>query len=207
MPDDTFRVLFVCTGNICRSPIAERLLTHRLRERLGRQADRFAVRSAGTWGHEGSAMEPFAEATLRELGVHCDGFVAREIAAAMVASADLVLGATREHRAAAVTLHPAGSRRTFTIREFARLLAGVDPVALPADDPVTRARALVETAARRRGLVRPAHPRDDDVPDPYGAPRAMFASTAAIVDAALRVPLDLLAPAATVVGLHDAPPP
>lgn len=207
MAHDTFSVLIVCTGNICRSPIAERLLAHRLRERLGAGAQRFAVRSAGTWGHEGSPMEPFAEATLRELGVDSEGFVARELTAPMVQDADLVLGATREHRAAAVTLHPAGARQTFTIRELARLLDGTDASGLPTHDLVARARALVDTAARRRGVVRPPQPGDDDLPDPYGAPREMFARTAQVVDAALRVPLGLLAGAAPVAGVPMPPSP
>lgn len=194
MPGDRFSVLVVCTGNICRSPIAERLLAHRLRERLGPASECFDVRSAGTWGHEGSPMEPFAEEALRDLGVDPAGFVARELTADMVQRADLVLGATREHRAAVVTLHPPGARRSFTIREFCRLLDGAEADGLPTDDAVARAHGVVERAARRRGVVRPPRPGDDDLPDPYGAPRAMFVKTAEVVDAALRAPLDLLGP-------------
>jgi len=63
---------------------------------------------------------------------------------------------------------PAAVRRTFTLRELARLVADVDPAALPGANATTadRLRALVPLAASRRGLA--AHkPADDDVVDPY----------------------------------------
>ncbi|MCW2498766.1 MAG: etp, partial [Frankiales bacterium] len=139
----TFRVLHVCTGNICRSPMAEHLMREGLRQRLGDRADAFVIESAGTWGHTGSAMEPFALSTLAALGHDGSAFQARELVAEHVAAADLVLGATREHRAAAVVLQPRAAKRTFTLREFDRLLSVVDPDGLPAD-PEARAKALVE---------------------------------------------------------------
>ncbi|MCW2614387.1 MAG: Tyrosine phosphatase, partial [Frankiales bacterium] len=115
---DVFRVLHVCTGNICRSPMAERLMRAGLAERLGADADRFVVESAGTWGHSGSPMEAHAHTTLASYGVDGADFRARELVAEHVAGADLVLGATREHRAAAVVLHPRAASRTFTLREL-----------------------------------------------------------------------------------------
>ncbi|MDQ3422084.1 MAG: low molecular weight phosphatase family protein, partial [Actinomycetota bacterium] len=54
-------MLVVCTGNICRSPLAERLLQRRL-------GDRAVVRSAGVQGLEASAMDPYAAAQLERLG-------------------------------------------------------------------------------------------------------------------------------------------
>src|SRR4051812_14277854 len=153
MTDDTFRVLHVCTGNICRSPMAELLMRDGLRKRLADDADRFVVESAGTWGHTGSSMEPYALTTLSSYDVDGSAFTARELVAEHVVAADLVLGATREHRAAAVVLHPRAAARTFTLREFARLVGEVDPASLPADDPVERARALVVAAGPDRGPV------------------------------------------------------
>src|SRR3954454_23459860 len=120
---EPFRILVVCTGNICRSPMAQALLTHRLRERLGRDvADRdFVVLSAGTHGVVGHPIEAAAMDVLTGWGVSPDPFEARELVAAHVEGADLVLGASREHRAAVVTLVPGAYGRTFTVREFARL--------------------------------------------------------------------------------------
>jgi protein-tyrosine phosphatase len=190
---DTFRVLHVCTGNICRSPMAEHLMRSGLAVRLGPAADRFVVESAGTWGHTGSAMEPYALSTLESYGVDGGSFTARELVAEHVVAADLVLGATREHRAAAVVLHPRAAARTFTLREFARLAGAVDVATLPNGDPVERARALVRAAAANRGLVPPATPKDDDLADPYQAPQSAFATCATLVQQTLQGPLDLLA--------------
>jgi protein-tyrosine phosphatase len=192
MSDDVFRVLHVCTGNICRSPLAEHLMRDGLHRRLGADADRFVVESAGTWGHTGSPMETYALSTLKTYDVDGSAFAARELVAEHVVAADLVLGATREHRAAAVVLHPRAAARTFTLREFARLAAAVDGAALPAGDPVERARALVVAVAANRGLVPPQRPGDDDVDDPYQAPASAFATCGALVHSTLQGPLDLL---------------
>lgn len=192
MRADVFRVLHVCTGNICRSPLAEHLMRAGLLARLGDQADRFVIESAGTWGHSGSPMEAHALSTLASYDVDGTGFAARELVAEHVVAADLVLAATREHRAAAVLLHPRAAARTFTLREFARLAASVDAASLPAGDPVARARALVAAAAAHRGLVPPDRSRDDDVDDPYQAPVSAFAACGALVHATLQGPLDLL---------------
>ena len=145
----TFRVLHVCTGNICRSPMAEHLMRMGLQQRLGADADRFVIESAGTWGHTGSQMEQYAMSTLASYDVDGSGFSARELVAEHVVAADLVLGATREHRAAAVVLHPRAAARTFTLREFARLAGAVDRTSLPSGDVEERARALVKAASQR----------------------------------------------------------
>jgi protein-tyrosine phosphatase len=187
-----FRVLHVCTGNICRSPIAEHLMRHGLEQGWPEQAGDFVVESAGTWGHAGSPMEPHALTMLGGRGVDGAAFRARELAAEHVAGADLVLAATREHRAAAVVLYPRAAARTFTLREFARLTADIDPGSLPGGDAVERARALVRAAAGRRGLVPPARPSDDDLADPYHAPASAFAACADLVSASLQGPLALL---------------
>src|SRR3954469_13831085 len=143
-----FRVLFVCTGNICRSPMGQAMLTSRLRASLGAAAaDLVDVTSAGTYGLAGHPIEPDALDVLDELGVVPDEFAARELAKDILEHSDLVLTATREHRAATVSMLPRGSRRTFTIREFARLVEAVDVAAVWGADPVTRASALVDAAA------------------------------------------------------------
>jgi len=192
---DVFRILVVCTGNICRSPMAERLLARKLAARLGAAAARVPVESAGTWGHVGDPMEPHARRTLLELGADPYGFQARRLTPTLVAAADLVLTASREHRAAVAVMAPRASRRTFTLRELARLSTAVRSEELTAADPVERGRQLVLAAAAKRGLVPLEAPEDDDIDDPYGAPAAAFAAAAAEISAALALPLELLAPA------------
>src|SRR4051812_49795210 len=79
----TFRVLFVCTGNICRSPFAEILTRHLLRGQLGgRDADAFDVSSAGVAAVVGSAMHPDSRAELAPWnldGAMSERFVARQL--------------------------------------------------------------------------------------------------------------------------------
>ena len=184
----SFRVLHVCTGNICRSPMAEHLLRAGL---AARGVEGVEVSSAGTHGLVGEPVQQHAAAVLTERGIDHSAFAARRLDADLVAGADLVLGASREHRAAAVTLVPRAAGRTFTIRELDRLLARVDPAELPTD-PGERAPALVVAAARQRGMAHPERPEDDDVADPYGGPAAGYAPTARLLDASLQRFLDIL---------------
>ena len=90
-----YAILCVCTGNVCRSPAAERLLTARLGPTV-------TVASAGTFGLVGRAIDPPMAAQLAALGLPDVGFAARRLAASDVGLADLVLGLTRQHRAEAV---------------------------------------------------------------------------------------------------------
>ncbi|PYC81577.1 protein-tyrosine-phosphatase [Streptomyces tateyamensis] len=177
-PADSFRILFVCTGNVCRSPIAERLTRHELDARLdARAAGRILVESAGTWGHEGAPMEAHAATVLDEYGVDSGNFAGRELLDQHVVLADLVLTATLDHRAQVISMGHAAGLRTFTLKEFTRLVRLVDPATLPAvgqgAEVAERGRALVRAAAALRGR-RPADPTADEVDDPYGAPIGMF---------------------------------
>ena len=165
--------------------MGQAMLTARLRSALGAGADDLVrVTSAGTYGLVGHPIEAHAMTVLGEMGVVPDEFAARELGSDILAASDLVLTATREHRAAAVSLMPRGSRRTFTIREFARLLGAVDVSEVTGDDPHARAVALVDAAAAQRGYVRPDKPGDDDVADPYRRPIDAFRVAARQIDEA-----------------------
>jgi len=197
--EEEFRLLFVCTGNICRSPFAEILTRHLLRGRLGgRLAQAFDISSAGVQAVVGSAMHPDSRAELAPWnldGAQADTFAARQLRSSMIERSHLVLGATPRHRSAVVAQCPAALPITFGIREFARLTAAVDPAQLPSH-PVGRAHALVELAGRQRGLV-PADPGADDVPDPMGQPRSAHHHAARLIDVAVTAVVDLVAPPAT----------
>ena len=153
---DAFRVLFVCTGNICRSPMAQSLLIAGLRDRLGVEADRVEVFSAGTHAVVGAPIEPDALRFLDGVSVKPDPFEARQLLEQHVLASDLVLGAERAHRAAAVSLVPAASARTFTIREFARLAEGAELDEAEAGGDVVR--RFGRWCPRRRGGVGSCEP-------------------------------------------------
>lgn len=197
MAPTLFSVLFVSTGNVCRSPLAEGLLRARLAATLGADARTFRCESAGTWGHVGAAMEQHAAEVLREHGADPAGFVARELGADQVLAADLILGATREHREQVRLLDPYAIGRTFSIREFARFARQVDGASLPAGDPATRARILVDRVAMlRTPRPGPGH-IDDDIPDPFGAPLHVFRLCADSIAESLSALADQLSPAST----------
>lgn len=181
-----FRILFVCTGSICRSPIAERLARLGLARRLAAyEADRIEVASAGTWGHEGALMEPFAAEVVREFGGDPDDFRGRELQDEHVAAADLVLTATLDHRAHVVSMGHASGLRTFTLKEFTRLVAVLEHSAVPDGDLVERARFLVRAAAALRGRMAAPGPEWDEVADPYGSPLNVFRACATEINTAI----------------------
>ncbi|MFJ8789504.1 protein-tyrosine-phosphatase [Streptomyces sp. NPDC102462] len=177
-PRDTFRILHVSTGNVCRSPITERLTRHFVMERLGILGGGLIVESAGTWGHEGAPMEANAEAVLAEFGADASGFTGRELLDEHVITADLVLTATRDHRAQVISMGHSAGLRTFTLKEFTRLVRAIDTTTLPPleDGLVVRARALVRAAAALRGWLLAPTAEADEVYDPYGAPLTFFRS-------------------------------
>lgn len=191
---DGYRVLFVCTGNICRSPFAERLLRARLDSNLGGAAARIDVGSSGTMGLVGEQMMPEAAETLLRYGGRTDGFAARAMDSDQIEGADLVLGLTREHRSAVLQMVPRASSRTVTLREYARLLSDVTPadIGSAGSDPVERFRAITVAAFARRGYAPPQDPSDDDIRDPFGGPMAGYEKAALQINQALDVPLALL---------------
>lgn len=90
----TFSVLMVCTGNICRSPMAQGLLLHRLPESL---KPFVSVRSAGTHGLHGNQAEPFAVRAAAAHGTDISEHRARILDSAMVKCANLVLAMENYH--------------------------------------------------------------------------------------------------------------
>lgn len=166
-----FEILTVCTGNICRSPLAEVLLRTRL-EPLGAR-----VHSAGTQGLASAPMTAEALRLAADLGAD-EAFAAahrsRYLTESYLQSPDLILAMSREHRRRVVEYAPSRLRSTFTVREFARLAADTpdDVIVAAADaagtDVSPRVRAAVAAVAGMRGMsAPPADPADDDVIDPY----------------------------------------
>ena len=105
-PSEDFSILIVCLGNICRSPLAERLLQRRMDGLLDGQDAAVQIRSAGVRALGGDPMDDSAESELRRLGGDADGFVSRQLTPDHVSSADL-LTATRGLRSRVLEGPPA----------------------------------------------------------------------------------------------------
>ena len=164
-----FTVLVVCTGNVCRSALAERLGRVYLRERLGERHSAIRLVSAGTRAVIGSGMHPDTELVLSGFGARPEDFRARQLHERDAAAADLTLAMTRRHRQAVLEVAPRALARTFTLREASDLLLSMEagpPV--EGADFAERARALVQEMAARR--QRRESWRDDDIRDPIGQP-------------------------------------
>jgi protein-tyrosine phosphatase len=175
---ERFAILVVCVGNVCRSPLAERLLAARLPV-----AD-FEVASAGVGAMVGYPVETNAARELARLGGDGGGFAARQFSAAVAEHADLVLTATREIREQVVREVPRLMKRAFTLRELATLVE--DP---RAKEAATSPRDLVRAAARlRAGVPVPDH----DVPDPMGQSEAVHREVADLLDTTCRTIADAL---------------
>ena len=153
------RVLFVCTGNICRSPTAEGVF-RRFVEQAGLE-DRIGMDSAGTHGyHVGEPPDPRTQAAAGARGYDLPGLRARRIAREDFSRFDLVLAMDRDHHAILARFAPAGAgHKLRMLMEFARR-SGVDEVPDPyygAPDGFELVLNLVEDAAE--GLL--DHLRDE----------------------------------------------
>lgn len=178
------RVLTLCTGNICRSPAAERLL----QLHLGTSA---LVSSAGTGALAGEPISGPMVPLLERAGADTTNFAARSLTPQDVQSADLVLALTLEHRSRAVVAWPGALKRTFTLRELARLSELIGRDQLPEGDASERLRALIPLAIRARGHVR-VPPEEDDVPDPYRRSDAHYEASFTAIDDAVRRLCDIV---------------
>lgn len=164
------RLLTVCTGNICRSPFAERMLQTEL-ESL--HPGLFQVRSAGTGALVGHSMEDQSADLLTAFGGSSDGFASRQLVPAILADTDLVLAMTVAHRGAVVQMSPRLLKRSYTMVELGRILrtirrSGTDKVTTGNSPEQVKQRwqQLPVLAAEFRSQSKPST-AGDDVVDPY----------------------------------------
>lgn len=147
----TKRILLVCTGNICRSPLAAALLERALAERT---IDGIVVSSAGTGAWDGAPVSEGAYLVGLERGLDLSSHRARLLTRELVEGADLILTMARHHRARVDEL--GGEGRVFVLGEY----AGRDGDAAEVSDPFggdlevyrdtcSEVEALLETAVER----------------------------------------------------------
>jgi protein-tyrosine phosphatase len=178
-------MLFVCTANQIRSPMAERLVVHRLERTFGPVADSVMVTSAGLRVAGPVPMHPQAQAELKRLGVHADGHNSTPLDHGAVARAHLVITATRAQRDEIIALVPSALPHTFTVVELAWLLQGLGSTDIPGRQLVIRVSRLAEVAQARRGHLRPLPPEEYDIKDPMGRGRREYRRAATAIENAL----------------------
>ncbi|EHB56256.1 protein tyrosine phosphatase [Mycolicibacterium rhodesiae JS60] len=169
----TLHILFVCMGNICRSPTAERLaIAYGSRVR----AHGLKASSAGTRAVIANPIHPEAARVLERLGGDASDFAARQLTPRIASDADLVIAMTRAHRDAVLELAPRQLHRAFTLSEAALLVSEHNAQSV-ADLAALRPR-LASSAAR-------------DIPDPIGRDPEFFARVGAQIAELLPPMLEL----------------
>lgn len=123
-------IALVCTGNTCRSPMAETLLREQLRRKMGSE-DAVRVLSAGVAAMSGSGASPQAVEVMGGRGLDLTGHSSRPLDDAVMNVADLVLTMTRGHRSAILAAWPEMHDRVFTLRRDGGDIT--DPVGMPVE--------------------------------------------------------------------------
>jgi protein-tyrosine phosphatase len=126
-----YMVVFVCTGNTCRSPMAEELMRNRLAANLGCTVEalndgRAIISSAGITAGLGGRSAPEAMEVMREQGLDLGGHQSQPLTDTIVRQADLILTMTRGHRETIVQHWPEAASRTHVLRPDGRDIC--DPI-------------------------------------------------------------------------------
>src|SRR5207247_5432103 len=105
--------LLVCTGNVCRSPMADGFFRRAVQGRGD-----FRVLSAGLGAAEGQPPSPYAVQAVKELGIDISGQRSRMLTPELVQQADFIFGMTHSHIDTVMLLYPQAAEKTFLLREF-----------------------------------------------------------------------------------------
>jgi glycine hydroxymethyltransferase len=127
-------ILFVCTGNICRSPMAEGLFRRMVKGRID-----VRVLSAGVHASGGQSASVHAVEALAEEGIDLSRFRSQSLTDELVERADLIFAMTRGHLETLQMLFPEAADKAFLVREFDPT---ADPRNLDVPDPIGQGRSV-----------------------------------------------------------------
>lgn len=113
-------ILFVCSGNTCRSPMAQALLTEQLKNKKTIACDAVIAQSAGLYAREGEPASREAVKVMAEMGIDISRHQAQMLNNNLLQWADLILTMTMDHYQGIIRKYDIPSRRIYTLAEFSR---------------------------------------------------------------------------------------
>lgn len=120
------KIMFICTGNTCRSAMAQAIFNHYVKENTSLSAKYEAV-SSGIMAVPGEGPTRYAVDALQKLGIDLSDHKADSLKYELIKEAYLVLCMTKNHKDALLSLFPAMVEKIFTLSEYARISTGEDP--------------------------------------------------------------------------------
>ena len=172
------RVLLVCTGNICRSPLAEQVLRGEAAKMS--LSDVLKFESAGVMAQVGGDVHPQTVESMNKLDLKPEPHVARQITRDLILGSDLILVATTEHRSELARTAMKAVPQAFTMKEFVRIAEYVSSGGNN-DNPDLHKKFLstntvaerIALAAQFRGYA-PRASSVEDIIDPWGQSSQVF---------------------------------
>ena len=171
------RVLFICTGNICRSPMGELLF------RTYTQGTSLKVGSAGTHSLVGHAIDPSSNALMESVGIDASQFRSTQLTQSIANNADLILCFEPEQRHNVVIIAPTALPYTFTLTDFSNMCAYCAQHNMITGVTIQeRLQSVINQSMQARPMLPPAA----TIPDPYRRNFEAFRSAARATNDAIR---------------------
>ena len=142
MADTGTSILFVCTGNTCRSPMAEAIARDLLGDGSG-----VTVRSAGVAAGEGYPATAEAQEAMKRMGLDLSAHRSQPVTRELIDGSDVIFAMTDGHRRDMLALDPSAAARVFLLDPGGGSIP--DPIGMPLEDYVDTARVLRDLIARR----------------------------------------------------------